>query len=166
MRQHTIPKFVNTRWHKLHMFGYGGYATQKFLRLYREQLWNKKRRARVFVTIFYHLLNAYTSYIYLNLFIFVFVKKIKITLFQSWHKSCCNINKEIPESGSWSCERTVSKCWYRSDKSLEESKRSYCTYVGAIPVNRVANYWTFVKCYICECKISDRSNTIHKFIYI
>ncbi|TGZ58402.1 large ribosomal subunit protein uL29m [Temnothorax longispinosus] len=45
MRQHSIPKFVNTKWHKLHMFGYGGYATRKFLRLYREQLWNKKRRA-------------------------------------------------------------------------------------------------------------------------
>lgn len=46
MRQYCIPKFVNTRWHKLHMFGFGGYATRKFLRLYREKLWNQKRRAR------------------------------------------------------------------------------------------------------------------------
>ncbi|XP_011167091.1 39S ribosomal protein L47, mitochondrial [Solenopsis invicta] len=47
MRQYSIPKFMNTKWHKMHMFGYGGYATQKFLRLYKEKLWNIKRRARV-----------------------------------------------------------------------------------------------------------------------
>ncbi|XP_076249140.1 mitochondrial ribosomal protein L47 [Calliopsis andreniformis] len=46
MRQYNIPKFMNNRWHKRHMFGYNGYAVRKFLRLYREKLWNQKRRAR------------------------------------------------------------------------------------------------------------------------
>lgn len=51
MRQYTIPKHMNTKWHKTHQFGFGGYAVQKFLRLYREKLWNEKRRARKYVVI-------------------------------------------------------------------------------------------------------------------
>nr|XP_034186866.1 39S ribosomal protein L47, mitochondrial [Osmia lignaria] len=46
MRQYPVPKFVNTKWHKTHKFGYGGIAVQKFLRLYREKLWNQKRKMR------------------------------------------------------------------------------------------------------------------------
>ncbi|XP_026671124.1 39S ribosomal protein L47, mitochondrial [Ceratina calcarata] len=46
MRQYAIPRFMNTKWKKTHMFGYGGYAVHKFLRLYREKLWNAKRKAR------------------------------------------------------------------------------------------------------------------------
>ncbi|KAG5344574.1 RM47 protein, partial [Acromyrmex heyeri] len=46
MGQYSIPKFINTKWYKTHLFGFGGYATRKFLRLYREQLWNKKRKSR------------------------------------------------------------------------------------------------------------------------
>lgn len=46
MRQHAIPKFMNSKWHKTHKFGYGGSAVHKFLRLYREKLWNMKRRAK------------------------------------------------------------------------------------------------------------------------
>lgn len=45
MRQYVIPKFMNTKWHKTHLFGFGGYATRKFLRLYKEKLWSQKRRA-------------------------------------------------------------------------------------------------------------------------
>jgi len=33
------------------MFGFGGLATRRFLRLYREKIWNQKRKARKFVTI-------------------------------------------------------------------------------------------------------------------
>ncbi|XP_014479560.1 PREDICTED: 39S ribosomal protein L47, mitochondrial [Dinoponera quadriceps] len=46
MSQHSIPKFMNTRWRKTYQFGYGGYAVRKFLRLYREKLWNEKRKAK------------------------------------------------------------------------------------------------------------------------
>ncbi|XP_053970314.1 39S ribosomal protein L47, mitochondrial [Hylaeus volcanicus] len=46
MSQYSVPKYMNTRWHKRYMFGYGGYAVQKFLRLYREKLYNIKRRQR------------------------------------------------------------------------------------------------------------------------
>ncbi|XP_033338431.2 mitochondrial ribosomal protein L47 [Megalopta genalis] len=46
MRQHVIPKFMNTKWHKTHHFGFGGYAVRKFLRLYREKLWIRKRKLR------------------------------------------------------------------------------------------------------------------------
>ncbi|XP_076753666.1 mitochondrial ribosomal protein L47 [Xylocopa sonorina] len=46
MEQHSIPKHMNTEWHKTHKFTYGGYAVRKFLRLYREKLWNEKRRLR------------------------------------------------------------------------------------------------------------------------
>ena len=46
MCQYHIPKFMNSRWHKRHTFSYGGYAVQKFLRLYREKLWNEKRKRR------------------------------------------------------------------------------------------------------------------------
>jgi len=80
MRQHCIPKFVNTRWHKTHMFGYGGYATHKFLRLYREQLWNKKRRLRMFVAIVFSF--DARNMISLNLFLlnkkFIFSDVTKI----------------------------------------------------------------------------------------
>lgn len=50
MRQYSIPKIMNTKWHKLNMFGFGGYAVRKFLRLYKEKLWNKKRKTRKFVS--------------------------------------------------------------------------------------------------------------------
>lgn len=53
MRQYNIPKFMNTKWRKRHMFGYGGYAVQKFLKLYREKLWNQKRKSRKFVLPLY-----------------------------------------------------------------------------------------------------------------
>ncbi|XP_043249391.1 39S ribosomal protein L47, mitochondrial [Colletes gigas] len=46
MRQYHIPKFMNKKWHKKHVFGYGGHAVSKFLRFYREKLWNVKRRAQ------------------------------------------------------------------------------------------------------------------------
>lgn len=46
MRQYRIPKFMNTKWKKTHMFGYGGRSVHKFLRLYREKLWNAKRKER------------------------------------------------------------------------------------------------------------------------
>ncbi|KZC08750.1 PREDICTED: 39S ribosomal protein L47, mitochondrial [Dufourea novaeangliae] len=42
MRQHVIPKFMNTSWKKTHMFGYNGYAVRKFQRLYKEKLWKAK----------------------------------------------------------------------------------------------------------------------------
>ncbi|XP_043283132.1 39S ribosomal protein L47, mitochondrial [Venturia canescens] len=44
MTQYHIPKFMNTKWHRKFKFNYGGYATSKFLRLYKEKLWNEKRR--------------------------------------------------------------------------------------------------------------------------
>lgn len=67
MRQYTIPKFMNTKWQKLNQFGYGGYAVRKFLRLYREKLWNEKRKARKFVvTIVTYLFNTH-----FNLFTFI-----------------------------------------------------------------------------------------------
>lgn len=46
LRQYPIPKFMNRSWYEKHKFGYGGYAVQKFLRLYREKLFNEKRKAR------------------------------------------------------------------------------------------------------------------------
>jgi len=56
------------------MFGYGGYATHKFLRLYREQLWNKKRKARMFVAIVFSF-NAYARNM-ISLYLFLFKKKL------------------------------------------------------------------------------------------
>lgn len=44
--QHLIPKHLNTRWKQTHLFGYGGYAVRKFQSLYREKLWNEKRKAK------------------------------------------------------------------------------------------------------------------------
>lgn len=49
LRQHLIPKFLNSTWKKTHHFGYNGYAVRKFLKLYREKLWNAKRIARKYV---------------------------------------------------------------------------------------------------------------------
>lgn len=46
MRQYTVPKFMNSKWHKTHLFGYNGYAVRKFLSLYKEKIWNVKRRER------------------------------------------------------------------------------------------------------------------------
>lgn len=44
MSQYSRPKNKNSAWHKKYKFNFGGYAVQKFLRLYREKLWNEKRR--------------------------------------------------------------------------------------------------------------------------
>lgn len=46
MREYLIPKYMNTKWFKTHQFQYHGHAVHKFLRFYREKLWNSKRRAR------------------------------------------------------------------------------------------------------------------------
>ncbi|KAK1127938.1 hypothetical protein K0M31_003432 [Melipona bicolor] len=46
LRQYSRPKHANPEWHKTHQFGYSGYAVAKFLRLYREKLWNEKRKSR------------------------------------------------------------------------------------------------------------------------
>jgi large subunit ribosomal protein L47 len=67
MRQYGIPKFMNTSWHKTYLHGYSGYAVQKFLRLYKEKIWNTKRKAKKFVTtipiLFLFLLFKKKSYI-------------------------------------------------------------------------------------------------------
>ncbi|XP_003493579.1 39S ribosomal protein L47, mitochondrial isoform X1 [Bombus impatiens] len=44
MSQYSRPKNKNSAWHKKYKFNFGGYAVQKFLRLYREKLWNEKRK--------------------------------------------------------------------------------------------------------------------------
>ncbi|XP_016844335.1 39S ribosomal protein L47, mitochondrial isoform X2 [Nasonia vitripennis] len=46
LKQHLIPKHLNTKWKQRHLFGYGGHAVRKFQKLYREKLWNEKRRAQ------------------------------------------------------------------------------------------------------------------------
>ncbi|XP_076642632.1 mitochondrial ribosomal protein L47 [Halictus rubicundus] len=46
LRQYSIPRSFNKKWNETHKFGYQGYAVRKFLRLYREKLWNQKRRLR------------------------------------------------------------------------------------------------------------------------
>ena len=43
--EHVVPEFMNKKWKKDHTFRYGGYAVQKFLRLYREKKWGEKRKA-------------------------------------------------------------------------------------------------------------------------
>lgn len=40
---------MNSRWHSKHLYGYNGYAVRKFQRLYREKLWNEKRKAKKYV---------------------------------------------------------------------------------------------------------------------
>uniref|UniRef100_A0A182J168 Large ribosomal subunit protein uL29m n=1 Tax=Anopheles atroparvus TaxID=41427 RepID=A0A182J168_ANOAO len=44
--EHVIPKFANRKWNERHKFTFGGYAVWKFLRLYRERLYNEKRKLR------------------------------------------------------------------------------------------------------------------------
>jgi len=43
--EHRIPFFMNIRWRNNHLFRRRGSAVTKFLSLYRETLWNKKRKA-------------------------------------------------------------------------------------------------------------------------
>ncbi|XP_014227035.1 39S ribosomal protein L47, mitochondrial [Trichogramma pretiosum] len=42
--QHVIPRYMNTSWKKKHMFYYNGYAVRKFQNLYREKMWNQRRK--------------------------------------------------------------------------------------------------------------------------
>lgn len=44
--EHVIPYWMNVKWRENHKFRYGGYAVRKFLRKYREKLWNEKRKVR------------------------------------------------------------------------------------------------------------------------
>lgn len=44
--EHVIPLWMNKKWREDHKFRYSGAAVAKFLRLYREKLWNVKRKAK------------------------------------------------------------------------------------------------------------------------
>ncbi|XP_067006209.1 large ribosomal subunit protein uL29m [Anabrus simplex] len=44
MREHTLPKFMNTRWHVHHSGIFQGSAVRKFLKLHREKLSVAKRK--------------------------------------------------------------------------------------------------------------------------
>lgn len=44
MFEHVIPKYANKKWNEEHKFHYRGSAVHKFLRLYRERLYNVKRK--------------------------------------------------------------------------------------------------------------------------
>lgn len=46
MAEHVIPKFANVKWNETRKFGYRGGAVHKFLRLYREKLYNVKRKQK------------------------------------------------------------------------------------------------------------------------
>lgn len=46
MSEHVIPKFMNTSWKKKMYFYKPNMAVSKFLRLYREKLFNEKRKKR------------------------------------------------------------------------------------------------------------------------
>ncbi|KAJ8687504.1 hypothetical protein QAD02_023298 [Eretmocerus hayati] len=46
LRQHVIPRFLNTKWKSKHLFGYNGHAVRKFLRLYREKIFVEKKKHR------------------------------------------------------------------------------------------------------------------------
>ncbi|XP_055610220.1 39S ribosomal protein L47, mitochondrial [Uranotaenia lowii] len=46
MFEHVIPKFANKAWNEKHNFSYRGSAVRKFLKLYREKLYNVKRKQR------------------------------------------------------------------------------------------------------------------------
>lgn len=49
MCQHVIPKFMNISWKKTHVFGVRERAVHRFLNLYKEKLWNVKRKTIKFV---------------------------------------------------------------------------------------------------------------------
>lgn len=42
--EHVIPYFMNKKWREDHKFRFGGHAVRRFMRLYREQAWNTKRK--------------------------------------------------------------------------------------------------------------------------
>lgn len=44
--EHVIPIMHNKKWRESHVHQYGGVAVAKFLKLYREKLWNVKRRQK------------------------------------------------------------------------------------------------------------------------
>uniref|UniRef100_A0A1A9WH30 Large ribosomal subunit protein uL29m n=1 Tax=Glossina brevipalpis TaxID=37001 RepID=A0A1A9WH30_9MUSC len=44
--EHTLPPHMNVKWIKSRSIGYGGKAVRKFLLLYREKLYNEKRKAK------------------------------------------------------------------------------------------------------------------------
>lgn len=46
MFEHVIPKYANKKWNETHKSFYRGSAVHKFLRLYREKLYNVKRKQR------------------------------------------------------------------------------------------------------------------------
>lgn len=37
---------MNTKWREERKFRYGGHAVSKFMKLYREKLWNEKRKSK------------------------------------------------------------------------------------------------------------------------
>lgn len=44
--EHVLPPQLNVKWIKTRSIGYGGRAVRKFLLLYREKLYNEKRKAK------------------------------------------------------------------------------------------------------------------------
>jgi large subunit ribosomal protein L47 len=44
--EHLVPRYMNRKWREDHKFQYSGYAVRKFLLLYRETLYNVKRKSK------------------------------------------------------------------------------------------------------------------------
>jgi len=42
--EHVVPFFMNKKWRADHKFKYGGHAVRKFLCLYREKIWDSRRK--------------------------------------------------------------------------------------------------------------------------
>jgi large subunit ribosomal protein L47 len=44
--EHLVPRYMNRKWREDHKFQYSGFAVRKFLQLYRETLYNVKRKSK------------------------------------------------------------------------------------------------------------------------
>lgn len=75
--EHIIPRFMNRKWRETHNFYHGGYAVNKFLKLYREKLYNEKRKSNKYVFFFKF---AFCIYILINFFFVYFTVAITIML--------------------------------------------------------------------------------------
>lgn len=83
--EHIIPRFMNRKWRETHNFYHGGYAVNKFLKLYREKLYNEKRKSRK-----YSFFLICIEFKFFNIFLF---------FLQSRSQSCYAFIKTIPKYG-------------------------------------------------------------------
>lgn len=117
--EHLIPEILNKKWRETHKFSYGGRAVNKFLKLYREKMWNCQRKLRKYVdlVIATNLLTPHSPSRF---------------LFQSQPKRSCTFAEAIPQHRCRLFAQKVSKSGHGQNLPRKQSSRTFRTKMSVL----------------------------------